>query len=513
MFLNKLLNLQKNEKIAILGLGVENSQFLEWLIKVVKIEPKHLILADKNPTSIEKISDKLKLNLNSKQIYTNHQYLDFLNLEEPPVWVFKAPGIWSLLPELQEFRNKHGDDKITSNLIFIFEKFKQQIVAITGTKGKSTTSNMIKHVLSKSGFEAKYCGNTTGISPYQFWQDIDQKVNPNLYLVIETSSFQLQDIGFSQISSKYGVITNLYIDHLDQHSTKKEYWKSKFNLVQFLPEDGRCFLTNQVFEALKEINIETEIILKSDFFDEVKIQNSNCFVVNNKLVEALKSLTIDLRGDHNFSNLSLASLLLAKITKQNLNQEFLNKLKNLLKDYKSLPHRQEIVRKIDFENLKINFVDDGYATEIDAVIASLTTFSQDPKSFLMPLIGGKFKGGEFEKIIPVIKQKIIDKKIFKLILFSEVGKKILEIFPDLKENPILYYHSSFKEVVATHLNSIQQINSQFESFYKNSLKNYDNIKGKPELNIFLSPGGSSFDEFKNAEDRSQFWSNWVKSIK
>ena len=151
-----LLEEIRNKKIVIVGLGTENLQFLQWLKKVVQFKLENIFLADQQQEGFrENLKTKLfKLGFSHKEVVlllnnlsNGKNYLKIL--ENPEIeWVIKSPGIWSLSPEFVEFRGRKSPYRVVSSLCFFFEKFRSQIVAITGTKGKSTTSNLTNHIFS-----------------------------------------------------------------------------------------------------------------------------------------------------------------------------------------------------------------------------------------------------------------------------------------------------------------------------------------------------------------------------
>ena len=143
--ISDLQNLPKNKQILLLGLGGEIWQFLNWLIEVVKFDPKQIVLADGK----EQIDFKNYQKSDFGEVFLGKNYLE--SLQNPDLeLVFKAPGIWSLKPELEQFRHQKGADKVLSSLVFFMQKFQPQIVGITGTKGKSTTASLTHFLLQKS---------------------------------------------------------------------------------------------------------------------------------------------------------------------------------------------------------------------------------------------------------------------------------------------------------------------------------------------------------------------------
>jgi UDP-N-acetylmuramoylalanine-D-glutamate ligase len=597
MNISLLQNLPKTSKIALIGLGAENLQFLTWLIKTVKINPDQIVIADQKLPNLEnqEILKELKIPEINKVFGDNYLGILASSVDEDPnliknpqsknseisknleiKYVFKSPGIWSLKTEFVSFRSLNGQDSVLSPLVFFLAKFRDQIIGVTGTKGKTTTSSLITHLLTKKGFSVNYCGNTTGISPYNFWTDLESIVDENVYFVVELSSFQLQDLGFSKISPKVAVITNYFVDHLDQHGNKEEYWQSKNQL--FLHQlSGDFLVANDQISPL----IPSKIV-----------NNSTQILVNSEMVQAINSqISHELIGEHNQINLSLAVLTVQIITKivakvnqkpntiENENAPETNFLLNdftdliedlayysiLLRDFQNVQHRLELVKTKNFKTVKelenneltVKFWDDGAATEPDAVIACVKSLTENNQKLWLWLTGVD-KGGNLDELAEILLTKITKNEVWKITLCGQVGQnlwqKILEIQQNQSGNQTenqtekfgkleksqkenleswkndwknrIILAKSFRECLNS-LNFVMEIAS-FENFYNGNLemessvnlvenltKNLENsnlANQKMVLNIALSPVGSSFDEFSNYKERSQFWLNWIAKI-
>lgn len=487
MDLKTLENLPSNQKILLLGVGTEIIQFLEWLDSVVKFDLKRVYLADKKDvTSID--------NFTLTQFagcYFNDNYLDAFENEHIK-YIFKAPGIWSKSQELELFRAKNGSDSVLSSLVFFIQKFKSQIVGITGTKGKSTTSSLIQHFLVNAGYNSKYCGNTTGISPYQFWTIKDQELQPNQKFVIELSSFQLQDIGYSKISLETSVITNYYIDHLDQHGNVMEYWSSKDQIFVNNPENAFVIATDQVLEHSSNLSeIKNKIVVDKNIIDKI-----------NNLIQH------NLLGDHNKSNLSQSLILTESLVCKTHNLDLI--LKNIeakkdfytkiLTTFKPLAHRIELIRTIETPELTINFYDDGAATEPDAVAAAVLSTTQNDNQFLWLQLTGKDANSNLDNLISTLKKQ--HNQIFKIDFCGEIGGRIYE---NMYSKPIK--NIKFKDLTTAQFDIFEIQIIEFIEFIEDK-----NLHQKPVLQIVLSPCGKSFDEFGNYLDRCNWWQSKVKSI-
>lgn len=194
-------------KIAILGFGREGKSILKFLKKAPQYKKAKIAILDKKdgPDYLE--------NLNSFEL------------------VFRSPGVPYNLPEIQ-IALKAGV-KFSSATKLFFELCPAKIIGVTGTKGKGTTSTLIHEILKKSGKQTLLAGNI-GLSPLE----ILPKINAKTLVVLELSSFQLQDL---EKSPDIAVITEVFPDHLDAHKDLTEYLEAKSNICRRQANTGAVF--------------------------------------------------------------------------------------------------------------------------------------------------------------------------------------------------------------------------------------------------------------------------------
>jgi UDP-N-acetylmuramoylalanine-D-glutamate ligase len=515
-YLNQLLDYKKSEKfLGIVGLGLENRQFLKWLVEIVGFSVKQIHLFDQNEISPEILD---KYSFNQSQIHTGIDYLEQVKTQ-PIELLIKAPGMWSNLSEFVAFRGNHGDDSILSSLTYFFEAYREQIIAITGTKGKSTTSSLTNHILnSLNGIRSHYCGNTTNISPYQFWNDLSAKVDQSVFFIIEVSSFQLQDLGASKLSPKYGAITNYYIDHLDQHSTKEEYWNSKDKLF--------------IHQKEGDTMIYTETVLQNTQHKEV-LSRFGLLVSQEEIEKVVKDFRLPIVGSHNKSNSALALLLIAKIVPQSEYNS--DDIQSSLNSYNQLPHRleltQQVAKKIHIHNdeidteiaLNITFFNDSAATEPDAVIAAINSLTESESDYLWLQLSGNGKGSALEKLARKILDVQLISRLYRVDYCGKVGSEVLSTIYatlGLKLTPPVHL---LKEVVEESFTDSKTIAKDFTQWLSNHLHELDMIGNEDEilrilkqktlnLNIVLSPCGNSKDEFENYHERGIWWQTQARKV-
>jgi len=490
---------ESSEKIAVIGLGFENQQFVQWLLESVKISPSRLVITDiKTPTDHNFI--QLLAAYPEITTFFGEQYLACL--QQPEIgWVFKTPGVWSKKPELEQFRQQKGADRVQSSLIFFLEACHSRIIAVTGTKGKTTTSSLIYHVLNSlhtsqpSQFpEVFYCGNSTNISPYTFWKEVS---NPpqNPVFVIELSSFQLQDLDVARYSPHISVVTNYFIDHLNQHADVAEYWAAKDTILRYQSSNDIAIITDQI-RSRTSIDLLYKNVIA---IDALKAEH---------IINILLQAHLPLPGKHNEKNTAQAVYAVAAfLTEQQSDlqaiestlAEFADVFKQSLETFQGVSHRLQLVHQTEASNIRIQFWDDGAATEPDAVAAAIHSLTEQAyPSWLVLHVAGLNKGGDTQELIELMNQSIASGKLYGWFGNGEIG-------------------SLFQPEV-----SIESINAPLLPFYDTVTKVYPQFlkdlialaqtKNIQEINILFSPCGSSFDEFESYAHRSDWWSSQVKAI-
>ena len=286
------------------------------------------------------------------------------------------------------------------------------------------------------------------------------------YIVLELSSFQLDNI--SRFKSFISVLTNLSPDHLERYNyTFKNYINSKFNIVSNHTKND-FFIYN---EDDKTINCELEkrqIISKKIPFSKNLIRNKsiNININNSKLMIPIEDLS--LKGTHNIQN-SMAAATVAKIL--NISD---NNIRESLGNFKSIEHRLEHVLTIQ----KVKYINDSKATNVNAVYYALDSM----KSSTVWIVGGVDKGNNYDELIPLVREKVK-----AIVCIGIDNTKIIEAF------------SPF-------IDQIIECNAMPDAVrmaYKIA---------KPKDCVLLSPACSSFDLYKNYEDRGTQFKNAVRKL-
>jgi len=378
----------------------------------------------------DNISAKTKLN----NFSTNLDKADFIVM---------SPGISIKKARLKKKLIKNKNKIITDFDLFYLFNPRIKTIVVTGTNGKSTTCKILEHVLKKNGVNVRLAGNIG--KPIL---DLDIKKNP--IVIIEASSFQL---AYSQyVKPEYAIILNITKDHLDWHSSYKDYINSKFKIFSEQKKNDFSFLNNKIL--LRKFK-------KEKYKGKLKLVNIKKYKeIQNKIQNDY------LKSEVNEENMSFVYDL-SKILKINEKS-----LIDSLKSFKGLSHRHEIFYK---KNNKI-FINDSKATSFEA---SKYAIKNNKNIFWivggLPKAGDKFQLGEIKKNI--IKTYII-------------GKHMKNFQKYLKKSVKLQLCANLKNAIIT------------------IFKDTKNIRNR-KITILLSPASASYDQYKNFEERGNYFKSLI----
>lgn len=448
------LTFLKKKKIAILGFGTEGCALFNFL-------ERHGLSA-----SILDRNEKLELSDNQKPgSFLGKDYLDHLDKFD---LIFRSPGINPLHPNLLKAKKRRAEISSPTGLFLMLCPC--PVVGITGTKGKGTTSKLLYELLLAEDFDAYLAGNI-GNSPLDFLN----KLSENSIVVLELSSFQLQDL---QTSPHFAVLLGISSDHLDYHKNVDEYHQSKLSIVKYQNQNDMVII-NADSPVAKSFAQKTPA--KKYWFSIQMETEPGAYLAEDKLYLKLaeepflmcEARELRLKGEHNVQNVLASSLAAAVIGVKN------STIQKVIRNYAGLPHhRQEYIDTID----KVDFINDSAATIPEAAIAAIKTYAQ-PK---IMLLGGSEKGSQYQQLA----EEILKNRVKAVILTGATGEKIQKSLQDLKYNgKIIVAKGIIKEMVA----EAKRISS-------------------PGDVVILSPASASFGLFKNYQDRGEQFVQAVKNL-
>ncbi|MEA3304399.1 MAG: Mur ligase family protein [Patescibacteria group bacterium] len=205
-----------------------------------------------------------KILLIDKQYLPDHASYILKATIKPRDIVLKSPGISPLSQDFQVIQDT-GASMSTATQLFL-AMYRNQIIGVTGSKGKSTTSSLIYSILQQTTDNVYLVGNI-GISPLQVLVDHTDSIDHTTIFVYELSSYQLHGL---TTSPKYAVITSLFPDHLDWHGGKDPYYADKLNILRFqdYKSGDWCFISHQARGVM-----QNSVILDSDRGSRIFIQD------------------------------------------------------------------------------------------------------------------------------------------------------------------------------------------------------------------------------------------------
>ena len=432
----------KDKRIAVIGLGIEGLSSAKFLVK--------------NGAKV--------ITLDQKQGKDYLKNLDRYDL------VVRSPGV--KLELLEKYVSK---DKITSQIKLFFDLCPCPIIGVTGTKGKGTTSSLIYEMLRKQSLNV-YLGGNIGKPPLDFLD----KLNAQSKVVLELSSFQLQDL---TKSPHIAIMLMTTSEHLDYHKDTHEYVNSKRNVLRF-QNSSDIVIVNKDYPASNESDIHTtgkvykvsreNVAQDGCYVEDGKIKARTTFGKNKtRVLEIIKTGEILLPGKHNLENVCAAVMaaILLGVSKENIIA--------VLRTFRGLEHRLELVGKVS----GVRFYDDSFSTIPETTIAAIGAF-KDPEILIL---GGSSKNSDFKELGEVISSSNNIKAIIG------IGAEWPRIQQQLTIN-----------------------NSQLTII--EGLKNMGEVVQKavsisePGDVVLLSPACASFDMFKNYKDRGDKFKKEVRKL-
>jgi len=461
----------KEKRITIMGLGLNQGGLgvARFLAKAgAKILVTDLKTEEELAPSLEKLKD-----FNIKYILGRHRKEDFINTD----MIIQNPAVPHNSKHLKIARI-HKIPIETDLGLFLQLCPSKNIIAVAGTKGKSTVSQLIYHIFKEAQKDTILAGNI-GISVL----DILEKINPQTWVILEISTWQMEGIKDRKFRPQTGVLTNILPDHLDRYSNYKQYARSEKLIFKHQgPNDN--LVVNYDNEETNKIKKETGLPIYW-FSTKEKIE-PGCYLENDKLTFQSKEYKINfakisdlpLSGTHNLENVLAAS---AVGFIHNIPGEIILKA---LKSFPGIPYRLELIGELR----GIKFYNDTCATTPEATLAALESF---PGQAIILILGGKDKKLNYENFGTAIGQ---NKKIKKIILLQHPDYDASsKIFSALKK------HLDSEKIIQT---------SNLKIGVEIALQ-----QAKADDLILLSPAAASFGMFKNEFDRGDQFNKIVRNLK
>lgn len=459
--LEEFNNFVKNKKIAIIGLGVSNIPLLDYFhelnskISVFDNREKEEL----DSTIIDKIYNYGITYYGGKNNLENLNGFDI---------IFRSPSVMPYREELQKESDRGAI--ITTEIEMVLKLTPSKTIGITGTEGKTTTTSIIYEIIKKAGYNC-FLGGNIGKPIFTLVKDM----TPDDVIILEMSSFQLTNM---DVSPDISVVTNIFPDHLNVHSSYEEYREQKKNIFKYQSEKGITVL-NYDNEFTRQFAKETngKVIF---FSSKEKLEDGYIYDTSDETIKycedgvrrhLIKKGDIKLRGIHNYENICAA--LAATKTLVDIDTAV-----ETIKNFKGVEHRLEFVRELN----NVKWYNDSIGTSPASTIAGLNAFNED----IILLAGGSDKGLDYKEV-----GEAIAKKVRTLILTGPTATKI-------------------EEATRNAVNG-DKVEICFVENLEEAVK-LANKKAKKGDIVLLSPASASFDAFKNFEDRGNKFKEFTNAL-
>lgn len=446
----------KDKTVAVIGYGISNRPLVERLIK----ENVSLSVRDKRE---DLGADGERLNRLGVRLFLGSEYLSELTEDV----IFRTPGLRPDSPEISAA--VANGSELTSEMEAFFKVCPCRIFAVTGSDGKTTTTTLISELLKESGVRIHVGGNIG--TPLLTKAD---EILPDDIAVLELSSFQLMTM---RVSPQRAVITNLAPNHLDMHRDMREYVDAKRNIylhqdtdsVLILNEDNEITASFMPEARGKLMTFSRKTAVRNGYYSEEGIVYRS---ENGKAEQILSESEIRIPGKHNVENFLAAFCAVDGYVSKEC-------MRKVARDFPGVQHRIEFVRELD----GVSYYNDSIASSPSRTIAGLRSFSKK----VILIAGGKDKGVPFDTLA-----EEICTHVKKLVLTGWTAEKIRDAMTACKSydgSPEICIVEDFTDAI-----------KKAREFAQNG-----------DI-VLLSPACTSFDKFKNFEERGNLFKKTVKEL-
>ena len=448
---NKIIDYLENKHVAILGFGMEGISTYNF---IRRHSDMHLTIVDKD--DVYEPNKEILQGDDHVNYVIGDEYLE--NLDEYDI-VIKSPGVVTKDIDISNI-------KFSSQLELLLKFNRENVIGITGTKGKSTTTTLIYEILRANSLDARLLGNM-GIP---LFDDIET-VTEESKLVIEMAELQLE---FVTYSPHIGIILNMFEEHLDFFGTVEYYHESTLNMFKYQNEKDYMIYFSDI-EPLntyisdeykgrpyraqmhnKNITSQTAYIYR----DMISLNQKELFDINTE---------VNIIGEHNLRNI-MVSLIVSSILELDL-----KKTVDTIINFKSLKHRIELVGTYN----GVIYYDDAIATIPSATIHAVNAL----KKVDTLIFGGLDRGIDYEEFIEFLNTGIVK----NLICMPSTGTKI----------------------------SLKIKNKDIEKYevetLEEAVKIADEVTKKEHI-CLLSPAAASYEYYKNFMEKGSAYQNLVKGL-
>jgi UDP-N-acetylmuramoylalanine--D-glutamate ligase len=462
-----LTELEK-KSILILGFGTEGQATYEFIRS--KWPSKPLSIADRRTIDEfpENVANRLR---KDPEVRLNFgaRYLDSADGYNCDV-IIKTPGIPASTDAITRAR-KAGRTLTSHSQIFLSNYPRDKVIGVTGTKGKSTTTSLIHHILKFAGIKSDLVGN---IGRPPLLRMIS--ASPDTFFVHEFSSHQLAEL---VTSPHISILLNIVPEHLDYYENFDEYVAAKENIARFQsPDDFLIFCSDYIIPNTIASRAKAKLIPCST---QNRI-SPGCFVRGDAIVwsqdnsdqEVLQLDEIPLPGRFNVQNVmpAIAAASLCGVSS--------SAIRDAVRTFEGLPHRLEPVGTYK----GITFYDDSIATVPDATLAAIEALGARVETLIL---GGHERNLDFAEFGTKLASTIKT-----VILFPPSGTRIWKAIEEHSRNAVLpgaFFVRDMEQAVKI-------------AYERTSAGNI----------CLLSPASPSFGTFKDYKERGELFKTFVRTL-
>jgi UDP-N-acetylmuramoylalanine--D-glutamate ligase len=364
------------------------------------------------------------------------------------------------------------DIPLTNDTQVFMEVVPCRTVGITGSAGKTTTTSLVGQMARSAYSNKAYVGGNIGDPLLNY---VDEMTSDSL-AILEISSFQLEQM---TISPNVAVILNITPNHLDRHTTMEAYIAAKRRILDFQHAQDIAIL-NRDDAGSWDLRDQVQGRLVSFGTGEIPARQEGTFLADGilylrqdeKEIPLVRCDQIQLRGEHNVMNV-LAAFAIGHVAGIPLDA-----MRSATQEFRGMAHRLEFVR----ERNGVQWYNDSIATAPERTMAAIRSFKEP----IVLLLGGRDKNLPWEELASLVRQRVEH-----VILFGEAAKKIASAL-DKASGPLPY-------------------TTQYSQGLEEAVQAAARV-AKPGSIVLFSPGGTSFDQFRDYEERGKAFKKWVSEL-
>jgi UDP-N-acetylmuramoylalanine--D-glutamate ligase len=457
------MNDWNGKRILILGAARQGVALARWLAR----HGARVTLSDKRPESELASAQEALKELPIQWAAGGHP----LELLDHADVLCISGGVPINLP-IVEAAIKRGLQLSNDTQIFM-EAVPCKTVGITGSAGKTTTTSLVGNMAKNTYGEKAFIGGNLG-DPLISYVD---NMQPDDLAILEISSFQLEQM---TLSPDIASILNITPNHLDRHGTMEAYTAAKARILDFQCEKDIAVLGRDDAGAW-DLHGQVKGKLLSFGFSKMDEDSEGTYYADGILylydhhvdIPLLRRHQIDLRGDHNVLNV-LAAFAIGHAAGFPLDA-----MLTAAEDFRGVPHRLELVRELR----GVRWYNDSIATAPERVLAAIHSFDEP----IVLLLGGRDKNLPWEDLA-----EVIHLRVDHVVIFGEVADKIVKA---------ITHNGSQKRPFTLDL----------VGHLREAVQKAAEVAEAGDVVLF-SPGGTSFDEFKDFEERGEKFRSWVHKL-